>query len=438
MRTPHSWLRDTLGGLPRVFWHLWIVTLTIRTGNFVIVYLTLYLSVARELPPATIGVLLGLLGAGSVVGNQVSGVLADRWGRRKTLLLSIFATVAVLAAMATATTTWWLGALLTCFGAALNVARPVFAAMVIDIVEPADRVRAFTLNYWANNLGFAAAALLAGVAAGHHFQLIFAINAATAMAAGMLVWLKIPETRPDDGTPPSFQPYGLRNSAAEPRLVRPRGGMRTLAADRVFLVFVGLTFLPAFLQTQLETLLSLQVTDVGLTERQYSWIIAVNGVAIVLGQLFVPKLVDGKRTSRVLALAALLWALGVGITGFADTVAVFMLSVLVWTLGEMLQTPGMSATLADLSPVDMRGRYQATFTLAWQLSSLLAPVLGGLGLQHLGGSWWLIGAGIGVLAALGNLAAEPARERRLAAARAASYKKNRIPIPFKSSEGAPS
>ncbi len=71
------------------------------------------------------------------------------------------------------------------------------------------------------------------------------------------------------------------------------------------------------------------------------------------------------------------------------------------------------ATAADLAPTHMRGRYQASYVLAWQAAMLLAPLVGGLALQYLGDNWWLLGALIGVAAALGNLLAEPARERRL-------------------------
>ena len=37
--------------------------------------------------------------------------------------------------------------------------------MMIDVVPERDRMRAFSLNYWAINLGFACAAILAGFAA---------------------------------------------------------------------------------------------------------------------------------------------------------------------------------------------------------------------------------------------------------------------------------
>ncbi|GAA4919577.1 putative MFS family arabinose efflux permease [Stackebrandtia albiflava] len=405
MTAVRNWFRLTVGGLPRAFWHLWVVTLINRLGSFVLIYLTIYLSVVRDLEPGTIGLLLSAQGAGAIAGTQFAGVLTDRWSRRKTLMLSNFAASVVLLALAFAEQVWAMGVMLVLLGAALNMARPAFSAMITDIIRPADRVRAFTLNYWAINLGFAGAALLAGLVAGLDFHLIFFVNAAALAATGLLVLLKVPETRPVV-------------VAADPAAAPVRVG-RVLVRDRVFLSFIGLTFLPAFLMISLETLLPLQVTGSGLTEQQYSYIIATNGVIIVAGQLFIPRLVEGRRRSRVLALSCLFWAAGVGFVGVADTVAVFMLTVLIWTIGEMLQTPANSATIADLAPPTMRGRYQAAYSLAFQVSGLVAPVLGGLGMQYLGRWWWAVAAGVGVVAAIGNLVAEPARERRLAAVYAA-------------------
>ncbi|ADD40285.1 MFS transporter [Stackebrandtia nassauensis] len=403
MRTVRAWFTETTGGLPRAFWHLWTVTLINRLGSFVLIYMTLYLSVVRDFTPTTIGMLVGAQGAGAVVGTQLSGVLTDRWGRRKTLLLSNFSSVAVLTGLAFVQNVWTIGALLAAMGATLNMARPAFSAMIADLVPPADRVRAYTLNYWAINLGFSGAALLAGVAAGLSFQLIFFINAGAVAASGLLILFKLPETRPAPSPVPD-----------NPAGVKPRGSIRVIAADRVFLAFVGLTFLPALLLMLLESLLPLQVTGAGLSQQEYGWIIATNGVVIVAGQLFIPKLVDGKRRSRVLAVSCLFWAAGVGATGLVASVPMFMLTVLIWTFGEMLQTPANSATIADLSPVDMRGRYQSVFALSFQASTMIAPTLGGLGLEYLGAGLWGVGAVIGVVAAVGNLIAEPARERRLA------------------------
>lgn len=403
MRSARNWFTETTGGLPRTFWHLWLVTLINRLGSFVVIYMTLYLSMVRRFEPFEVGVLIAAQGAGAIVGTQVAGVLADRWGRRKTLLLSNFSAVAVLVALSFMDDKWSIGLLLGAMGAALNLARPAFSAMIADLIAPADRMRAYTLNYWAINLGFSGAALLAGIVAQFDYRLIFLVNAVAIAMTGLIVLFLVPETRPVfAGVPDS------------PRAAQPRGAFRAIVRDRVFLAFVGLTFLPAFLMSSLEVLLPLQVTGVGLTEREYGWIIATNGVIIVVGQLFVPRLVGRARRTRVLALASLFWAAGVGLTGVATSVPLFMATVLIWTVGEMLQTPANSATVADLAPADMRGRYQAAFSLSYQASTLTAPVLGGLALQYLGGGWWFLAAGIGVAAAVGNLLAERSRERRLA------------------------
>ncbi len=58
-------------------------------------------------------------------------------------------------------------------------------------------------------------------------------------------------------------------------------------------------------------------------------IIAVNGVTVAVGQLFIPTLIAGRRRSRVLAIACVLWAIGFAATGVVQTVPLFMLTVLI-------------------------------------------------------------------------------------------------------------
>ena len=57
---------------------------------------------------------------------------------------------------------------------------------------------------------------------------------------------------------------------------------------------------------------------------------------------------------------------------------------MIWTLGEMLQSPSNATTVAALSPLALRGRYQGLNSLNWSAGTALAPILGGLTQQHLG------------------------------------------------------
>ena len=88
----------------------------------------------------------------------------------------------------------------------------------------------------------------------------------------------------------------------------------------------------------------------GLSPATFGWVIAVNGVLIVCGQLFVPRLIEGRPRARVLALATLMVGVGFGLVAFADSAWFFALTVLIWTLGEMPQCPSASALVAELSP----------------------------------------------------------------------------------------
>jgi MFS family permease len=88
--------------------------------------------------------------------------------------------------------------------------------------------------------------------------------------------------------------------------------------------------------------------------------------------------------------------------------------VVVWTLGEMLQSPSNAATVAALSPAPLRGRYQGLNSLTWSAGTALAPVLGGLTQEHLGNTTlWLGCFGLSAVAAVAVLVSGPSRERRI-------------------------
>src|SRR5947209_15857255 len=90
-------LRQSLRALPRPVWVLFAGMFINRFGSFVTFFLILYLT-RRGLSPAEAGLAVGAFGAGSVIANPFSGSLADRLGRRETLMVaSIAAAVSTMA-----------------------------------------------------------------------------------------------------------------------------------------------------------------------------------------------------------------------------------------------------------------------------------------------------------------------------------------------------
>ncbi|SBT48322.1 MDR family MFS transporter [Micromonospora auratinigra] len=408
MRTVRGWLRDTTGGLPRAFWYLWTGTLINRLGSFVLVFLAIYLTQARHFSAAQAGLVIGLWGVGGAVGTTVGGTLADRWGRRPTLLTAHLGAATMMLGLGLARPLWTvaLGALL--LGMFAEAARPAFGAMMIDVVPEKDRLRAFSLNYWAINLGFACAAVLAGFAAQAGYLLLFVVDAATTVITALIIFTRVKETRSPAAAP------SVKDAA-------PAGALRTILTDRVFLGFVALNLLAALVFLQHISMLPIAMGDSGLSPATYGSVIALNGVLIVIGQLFVPRLIRGRSRSHVLALAALVTGVGFGLTAFAGTAWLYGLTVLIWTVGEMLNSPSNATLIAELSPAALRGRYQGVFSLSWQLAGASAPVLGGLVREHAGNTQlWLGCAALGAVTAIAHLVSGPARERRAAQLRPAA------------------
>ena len=112
-----------------------------------------------------------------------------------------------------------------------------------------------------------------------------------------------------------------------------------------------------------------------------------------------------------MALSGILLGLGFGVTAFAFTLPSYMVSVIIWTLGEIMGTSVAPAIIADLSPVELRGLYQGIFGSAWGLAYFLGPLAGGWIYERFGGDiLWGLCLALGVVIAVGYLAmSKPAR-----------------------------
>jgi len=404
-----GWVRQATGGFPRQFWFLWAGTLINRLGSFVVIYLAIYLTQRLGFSQSQAGLVLGLYGVGGIVGTLTGGVLADRWGRRSTLLTAQVGAATLMLSLGFARGIWQLalGALL--LGMFTEAARPAFQAMMIDIIPDRDRIRAFSLSYWAVNLGFASAAILAGFAAQVDYLLLFVVDAGTTLITAAVTLFLLSETRP-----------ARARAVATATTPGPKPGLGTVFRDRIFVGFLLLNLFIVIVLMQHMSTLPIAMSADGLSPATFGWVVAVNGLLIVAGQLFIPRLIGGHDRSRVLALGTLIIGLGFGLGTFADSAWSYAFSVVIWTFGEMLQSPSNAALIAALSPIALRGRYQGINSLSWSAGTALAPIAGGYVLEHLGSSTlWLSCAGIGAAVAIGQVVSGPARERRAATVQSA-------------------
>ncbi|MCX5376919.1 MFS transporter [Streptomyces sp. NBC_00091] len=381
--------RESVSGLPSAFWWLWASTLVNRLGAFVATFMTLYLTLDRGYSASFAGLVVALHGLGGVVSSLGAGVMTDRLGRRPTMLAANVSTAFSVALLGFMEHPVAIAAVAGLVGMTSNASRPAVSAMMADIVRPEDRVRAFALNYWAINMGFGISAVVAGVVAEYSYLAGFLGEAALTLLCAVLVFVKLPESRP------------VRDSAAVAD-DGPEIGLGTVLRDGRFMAVVGLSFVISLIFTQGSVGLPAAMGAAGFSPGDYGLVVAANGLLIVVLQIPVTRFIEHRDPRRLLVISALLAGYGFAMTAFAGSLWAYALTVCVWTLAEIVNSPTQMGLVVRLSPVHGRGRYQGMYTMSWAVAALVAPLMAGFVIDRLGADWlWGATGVLGTVAALG-------------------------------------
>ena len=399
------------GGLPRPFWVIWAGTFVNRCGTFVMPFMAVYLTEARHLSIAQAGLMVALYGAGAAIAGPLGGYLADHVGRRATMVAALGLGGAGMISVGFAHRLEVIAPAMFAVGLVSEMYRPGMQAAVADLVPPGDRVRAYGLIYWVVNLGFAIGLALGGVLASISFKWLFVGDGATTMAFALMVWLGVPETRPARAVATA----GQRAPSAWSEFFIPY-------RDPLFVMFLGLSFLTAVIFMQSATTFPLDMSRHGISKSTFGVILALNGVLIVFIQPLLGPFLTRFNRSKTLAAGVVMIGIGFGINAIARTAPMYLLGVVIWTIGEVGVLPVANALVADLAPAAVRGRYQGAYSLAFGLSVCAAPAFGTFVLQRWGSvALWSGCLAMGVLIAIGHVLLSPALTRTRAERIAAQH-----------------
>ncbi|MGB8298684.1 MAG: MFS transporter [Polyangia bacterium] len=346
-------------------------------ATFVFPFLALFLR-SRGCSVEQAGLLVSLFGAGSLLGFPVAGWAADRFGRRPALLAALGSAGVLTALLAVPGPLVLVAVLTLALGLAVHAYWPVANAVVTDVLPPDRYEDAFGLMYWMRNAGIALSFALGGWLSSLGFGLLFGLDAATTLAACCLLWFKLPRA---EARPPAAP---VKNQAGWGAVLADKPMRRLLLLNTVFAVclFQHMVALP------------LAMTARGLGATDYGLSMAVNGVLIILLQPWTTSLTRTRRPAAVLALAALLVAVGQGLYAVCATLPQYAAATGVWSLGEILAVPVLSAWTGRLAPAHLSGRYQGAMGFSFGLGLTLAPVVGPVVLGRFGGQTLWMGCGV--------------------------------------------
>ncbi|MER7912723.1 MFS transporter [Streptomyces sp. NPDC096068] len=384
--------------LPPVVWTLFAGTIVNRLGYLVTPFLVFFLASRGVTGPDT-SYVLGALGAGHLLGPAVGGVLADRVGRRPTMLIGLTGTAAAQGALFLAPGVWTMAAAALLISAAGSTVSPAAYALLADAVDGGRRRRAYALFGWGVNIGTAVGGVLGGYLAAHGYWLLFVVDAGAMLLYALVVTVRVKEPE------------------------RPAGGERAekgigygvVLKDRLALLTLPLLGIQLFVYSLTEVALPLAIHDSGLSPAVYGAMAAVNAVLVVALQPYATARLARLPRLAVQSAGGALIAVGVALTGLADGVVGYTVSVVVWSLGEVVVAGIAASVVADLAPAHARGRYQGAFGWTWGVARFAALTLGVAAYTTLGPAvlWWTALAA-GTAAAAATLALRTRIERRTA------------------------
>lgn len=353
-------LRSNIRSLPAPAWFLFAGTFINRFGSFVLTFLVLWVK-SKGYSYAEAGIAASSYGAGAIGAAGLGGLLADRLGRRRTIAISMFGSAAAMLALSQANTIGMILVLAAVTGLAAELYRPASSALLADIVPAERRVTAFALYRFAINLGFAFGPATAGFLAHRSFLYLFVGDAVTSFLYGVLALAALPE--------------GRRSQSIHER----RGeGLRTILTDRALVSFLIASLAASFVYLQMTSGLALHTHASGLSTSDFGLLMALNGTIIIFCELPLTSITQRLPARAVIACGQLLLGVGFALTGLAHALPALGATVMIWTLGEMLNAPVSSAYLTGLAPAHLRGRYVGAQSTVWALGAVLAPGLGGI------------------------------------------------------------
>lgn len=371
---------DAYRGLPREIWFLSAVLLVNRAGSMVLTFMTLYLTQELGWTLTLAGQLLSVYGLGHLLGALIGGWLCDRLGALRIQFLSLLLSgLGMLALEHLRSVTGVM--LATLFVAvAAEAFRPANGAALAVFSPPHLRTRAVALNRMALNLGFSIGPALGGWLATHDYAWLFRVDGLTCILAAFLLHTLFPgrhhaETRRETA------------STAVPEL-HP-------LQDRYFLAFLGLMVLFTLVFYQGWSTYPFFLNEVyGIDEARFGLLMTLNALLIFAFEMVITHRTERLRPFTVVGAGTFLFGLGMAILPFGAGWTLAALSVVIWTLGEMLAIPAAGGWVANRATATHRGKYMGLYTVVWGFGFILAPTGGAWIYQQLGPDvlWWTTGA----------------------------------------------
>jgi MFS family permease len=366
-----------------------------RFGGFMLYpFFALYLTRKFGISMATVGGIFAVFSLSGFIGSALGGALADRMGRKGVIIFSLVLSSLSALGMGLAPSLNMFVAISVIVGTLANVGGPAQDAVVADLLPEEKRAEGFGIIRVIFNAAVVIAPATAGLLIARSYLLLFIVDAVISLVAAAIVLLALPETRP-----------AHLDNAEHESMAKTFAGYSSALKDVPFVGFILVSVLATLVYMNLNTTLGVFLRDEhGLPELGYGTLLSINAIMVVLLQFWVTRRLRGQKPMLMVALGTFFYAIGFGMYGFISTYAMFVMAMVIITIGEMIVSPFAQSLVAGFAPEDMRGRYMAVAGLSWGIAFAAGPYLAG---RIMSGPYpnllWILCGIVGSIATLGYI-----------------------------------
>lgn len=369
-------------------------------NSLTVPFLAVFLRKELGLQPGMIGFIIGSSVFFSIFAGFVGGSLSDLLGRTRLLLISLLGVIGSFIGL------YFSHGVLAVFVFNATMALssssfgPVGKALLSDLLPPERRVKTFSYQYMAINMGFAVGPVVGaaiGLAGGRSAFLVGAVGYGVYLLglAGILLLTSasaaVPRRTADAAGEEQLFGSVLKGLAESARVV---------ATDQrlLFLILAGL--LLEAVHGRISSLLAQHLSD-GFADGTVilGYVLTTNAVTVVALQLFVSRFMEKRNPVTAIVVGGLLTVVGMVGFAFSEEIWHFVVAMVVFSVGEILIYPAEFAIIDRIAPEERRGAYFGAQTFA-QLGVFVGPFTGGLLLAAYDGTTMFLGVGCFALASV--------------------------------------
>ena len=351
-------------------------------------FLTIYF--AEEFGKNKAGLLLVFSQVFSVFANLMGGYCADRFGRKRMMVLSAIGQGLSFLSFALASSPWlqspWLGfvsfAVAGVFG---SFYWPASQAMVADVVEEKHRSDVFAIFYTSINIAVVVGPILGAIFYVHYrFQLLLFAGAVCILLGLILAkWTRetVPLQKRDSpsGSGGKWY-YVLQNQFRDYALI---------VKDKTFLLFIIAGVLAGQTFMQLDLLIPVYIKDFVKNQPLFSFgdwsftvkgeqafgiVLAENGFLVALLTVFVTKWMGKYYERNVFALSSVVYAISIVIFSQTHWIWGLIAAMAIFTFGELMGAGLQQSFVSRIAPEHMRGQYFAAASMRFTIGRTIAPL----------------------------------------------------------------